>query len=108
MGDRLVTIDMGRKVRGLLHGLFPWGSWVPSNWDEAYLRTKWQLIHPTVWPQYTKVTDRQDNGPVPYGSEPLGLLVTVAQRKKYRQAILGRIGHRKQPIDKVAKIFKKY
>jgi len=22
------------------------------------------LIHPTVWPQYTNVTDSQDNGPV--------------------------------------------
>jgi len=28
------------------------------------------LIHPTVWPQYTNVTDRQDrqdNGPIAYG-----------------------------------------
>jgi len=24
------------------------------------------LIHPTVWPQYTNVTDRQDNGPIAY------------------------------------------
>jgi len=54
MGYRLATIDMGRKVRGC---------WVPIN-------TMWTgprptsvpngiLIHPTVWPQYTNVTDRQ-------------------------------------------------
>ena len=23
------------------------------------------LIHPAIWPQYTNVTDRQDNGPIP-------------------------------------------
>jgi len=37
------------------------------------------LIYPTVWPQYTNVTDRQDsldNGPVAQGKQ---LLVTVAQ-----------------------------
>jgi len=28
MGDRLATIDMGRKVAALLY-LFPWASWVP-------------------------------------------------------------------------------
>jgi len=22
------------------------------------------LIHPTIWPQYTNITDTQDNGPV--------------------------------------------
>jgi len=35
------------------------------------------LIHPTVRPQYTNITDRQDNGPIAYG-EPL--LVMVAQK----------------------------
>ena len=24
-------------------------------------------IHPTVWPQYTNITDRQDNGPIAKG-----------------------------------------
>jgi len=63
MGDRLATIDMGRKVAMGCCG----GSWVttgsPSN-------TMWPgprptslpsgiLLHPTVWPQYTNVTDRQ-------------------------------------------------
>jgi len=47
------------------------------------------LIHPTVWPQYTNVTDRQYTGPVAYG-EPL--LVTVArkfycQRHYYRRSV---------------------
>jgi len=35
------------------------------------------LIHPTFWPQYANITDRQDIGPVAYG-EPL--LVTVVQK----------------------------
>ena len=63
MGDRLATVDMGRKVAMGCCG----GSWVttgsPSN-------TMWPgprptslpsgiLLHPTVWPQYTNVTDRQ-------------------------------------------------
>ena len=64
MGDRSATIDMGQKVwRGLLSlsvgelGLHPRPrpTSVPSG----------TLIHPTVWPQYTNVTDgqdRQDNG----------------------------------------------
>jgi len=67
MDDRLATIDMGRKVREGLLCPFPWREldcWVPSN-------TLWSgprpasvpsgiLIHPTVWPQCTNVTDRQD------------------------------------------------
>jgi len=35
------------------------------------------LIHPTFWPQYTNVTDRQDIGAIAYG-EPL--LATIAQK----------------------------
>jgi len=42
MGDRLATIDTGRKL-----GAVPlWGSWVPilhnMAWAEAYIHTKWQ------------------------------------------------------------------
>ena len=118
MGDRLATIDMGRKV-GAGVPLSGGGAGSSSNnvaWTEAYLRTKWNpdpsshlatidmgciytdagfrrqsrgcyalsvggagslsntiwpslratsipsdiLIHPTVWSQYTNVTDRQD------------------------------------------------
>ena len=54
----------------------------PSNsmsWAEAYLHSKWHLDPSTVWPQYTNVTDRQDNGPIAY-DEPL--LVMVAQKMK--------------------------
>jgi len=63
MGDRLATIDMGRKV----------GAAVPLSVGEAGYpsNTMWPgtrptsvpggiLIHPTVWSQYTNVTDRQD------------------------------------------------
>jgi len=38
------------------------------------------LIHPTVWPQYTNVTDRADTGQWYHRGEPL--LVTVAQKAK--------------------------
>jgi len=63
MGDYLATIDMGRKVGGCC-APFRGGAGSPSN-------TMWPgprptsvpsgiLIHPTVWPQYTNVTDRTD------------------------------------------------
>jgi len=73
MGDRLATIDMGRKV-GVLCPLLR-GAGSPSN-------TTWPgprstpvpsgiLIHPAVWldgstpiHQRHRQTDRQDNGPV--------------------------------------------
>jgi len=72
MGDRLATTDMGRKEQGGCCAPFCGGAGSPSN-------TMWLgprptsmpsgiLIHPTVWPQYTTVTDRQtdrtDNGPL--------------------------------------------
>jgi len=68
----LATIDMGRKVGAavllsvrelgphLTMSSLPRPTFVPSG----------ILIHATVWPQYTNVTDRtyrqdrQDNGPV--------------------------------------------
>ena len=68
MGDRLATIDMGRKVGAAV--LLPVGeSWSPSNTMSPGSRPTSVpsaiLIHPTVWPQYTNVTERQtDNGPV--------------------------------------------
>jgi len=47
MGDRLATVDMGRKLRGLCPPFYGGRiSWVPSNnvaWADAYLRTKWYL-----------------------------------------------------------------
>ena len=61
--SRFATINMGRKVGGGAVPLFTGGAGSPSN-------TMWPgprptsapsgiLIHPTVWPQYTNVTDRQ-------------------------------------------------
>jgi len=58
MGDRLATIDMGRKegasvpIRG--------GERVPILHNvacvQAYRRTKWHLDpYPAVWPQWTRV-----------------------------------------------------
>ena len=42
MGDRLATIDMGRKVGAAVP--LSVGSWVSIFiWAEAYLRTKWHL-----------------------------------------------------------------
>jgi len=32
----------------------------PSNRAKAYLHLSFILIHPTVWPKHTNVTDRQD------------------------------------------------
>jgi len=80
MGDRLTTIDMGRKL-GNCAPLGRAGS--PSNtvWPghRPTCMPSFVLIHPTVWPQYTNVTDRQvrqtdrqtdrhtdrqDNGPI--------------------------------------------
>ena len=47
MGDRLATVDMGRKLRGLCPPFYGGRiSLVPSNnvaWADAYLRTKWYL-----------------------------------------------------------------
>jgi len=60
------------------------------------------LIHPTVWPQYTNVTDRQDrqdNGPVAYGKP---LLVTFAQKRLCRKTsdkILSLLTFRNYRID---------
>jgi len=70
MGDRLATIDMGRKVGAAVpHSVGKVGS--PSNTMSPGSRPtsipSGILIHPTVWPQYINVTDRRDrqeNGPV--------------------------------------------
>ena len=57
---------MGRKVGAL--PLLDGGAAFPSNtmWPEPRPSSipSGILIHPVVWPQYTNVTDRQDNGPV--------------------------------------------
>jgi len=63
MGDRLATIDMAQKV-GTAVPLSMWELQSPSNTMSSRPRPtsvpSGILIHPTVWPQYTNVTDRQD------------------------------------------------
>jgi len=63
MGDRLATIDMGRKV-GAAVSLSVGGAGSPSNTMSPGPRhtsvRSGIVIHPTVWPQYTNVTDRQN------------------------------------------------
>jgi len=63
MGDRLATIDMGRKVGGDCCAPFR-GAGSPSNtvWPAVPRSTSVQsgiLIYAAVWPQYTNVTERQ-------------------------------------------------
>jgi len=67
MGDRLATVDMGRKVEAALRlSVGEAGSQYNTMWPgpRHISVPSGVLIHPTVWPQYTNVTDRQDNGPV--------------------------------------------
>jgi len=66
--SRLATTDMGRKL-GAGSGCAPLGqlrAGSPSNtmWPRPTSMPSFILIHPTVWPQYTNVTDRPDNGPL--------------------------------------------
>jgi len=62
MGDHLATIDMGRKVGG--YCARPWRELGPSNTMWTMLRPtsvpSGILIHPTVWRQYTNITDSRD------------------------------------------------
>jgi len=66
MGGRLATIDKGRKMEAVVPVCpFPLGELGPPS------NTVWPgprstsvpsgiLIHSTVWPQYTNITDRRD------------------------------------------------
>ena len=86
----LATTDIGLKVGAAVSLL--WGSWVPSNtlWPgpRPTSVTSGTLIHPTIWPQYTNVTDRQTDrdrtGQDRQQSESIGLTVlqTVAQKQR--------------------------
>ena len=72
MGDRLATTNMGRKVGAAVplsmgEAGFPFNTMSPGSRPTSL--PSGILIHPTVWPQYTTVTDRQtdrqtDNGPI--------------------------------------------
>jgi len=76
MGDRLATIDMGRKLGGLL-AFSGRGAELGPNLTQCgrsrglyTSMPSFILVHPTVWPQYTNITDRQhrrdrtDSGPI--------------------------------------------
>jgi len=88
MGNRLATIDIGRKVRvsggrgccALLMG----GDGSTSNTMSPGQRPasipSGILIHPTVWPQYTNVTDRQDR--TEQRSRRIGRTITCNGRPK--------------------------
>ena len=80
MGDRLFTKDMGRKLGGGLCPLWEEGG-SPCNTKWATFIPSGILIHPSVWPQYTNVTDRTgqreteraDNGKgFPYSTPSVG------------------------------------
>jgi len=64
MGDRLATIALGGKVRGAVPLSVGGGAGSSSNTMSPGPRPaavpSGVLIHPTVWPQYTNVTDRTD------------------------------------------------
>jgi len=66
---------MGRKV-GDAVPLYVGGAGSPSNtmWPEPtpMSRRSGILIHRTVWPQYTNITDRPDNTPVAQGKPLFG------------------------------------
>jgi len=95
MGDRLATIDMVRKVGGALWPksggcplLCPFcrGAGSPSNIMLPGPRPtsvpSGILIHPTVWPQYTNVTDRQTDRQTGQRSRSIGRTVTCSGRQK--------------------------
>jgi len=73
MGDRLATTNMGRKL-GWGYAPLGGGAGSPSNtmWPgpRPTSTPSFILINPTIWPQYTNVTNRQDrtgqtdNGPI--------------------------------------------
>jgi len=80
MGDRLATVNTGRKMEAAVCPFLQNGSWVPSNTMSSGPSPtsvpSGILIHSTVRPQYTNITDRQDihnadrqdNGPIAYGA----------------------------------------
>jgi len=77
--SRLATTDMGRKL-GVVR-LWEGGAGYSSNTMWPRPRPTWMqsfiLIHPNVWPQYIKVTDRQA-GQTGQRSDSIGR--TVLQR----------------------------
>jgi len=73
MGDRFATIDMGRNHMGRKLGGYyaPFRGGSGSHLTQCRLQRPRPtsvpsgiLIHPTFWPQYTNIADRQDISPV--------------------------------------------
>jgi len=80
----LATIDMGRKLGGSAPF---WGRELGLHLTQCGLGwgiASFILIHPTVWPQYTNVTDRQTGQTDRQRSDSIGrtALQTVAQKSK--------------------------
>ena len=91
--SRLATTDMGQK-NGASVPLFQGSAGSPSNtmWPgpRPISMPSFILIHPTVWRQYTNVTDRQDRtGQNRQRSDSIGrtVLQTVAQKLKLNQQL---------------------
>ena len=86
---------MGRKFGGGLCPFRGWGGGSPSNtvWPgpRPTCMPSFILIRPTVWPQYTNVTDRPDRQRT--DSTGRTVLQTVAQKPRSR-LLLGEIGSR--------------
>jgi len=70
---------MGRKLEGAVH-LFRRGVGSPSNtmWPRPTSVPSFILMHPTVWPKYTNVTDWTDRQWS--GSTGRTILQTVSQK----------------------------
>jgi len=63
LSSRLAIIDVGRKEGWLLYPFRGAGPPSKTMWPgpRPTFVPSFILIHPTVWPQYTNVTDRQTN-----------------------------------------------
>jgi len=79
MGNRLATIDIGRKLGAVTFGgeELVWPGPRPTSLPSGI------LIHPTVWSQYTNVTDRQ-TGQTGQRSDSIGRTVFTNGRPKLK------------------------
>jgi len=102
MGDRFATIDIGRKVGGGgCCAPFRGGAGFPSNTMSPGPRpisiSSGILIHPTVWPQYTNVTDIQDR----QRSRSIGRTVTCNSSPKKSTTIHSDQSEACRPVQRV-------
>ena len=97
MGHRLATIDMSQKVGAtvpLSVGLA--GSRTMSPGSRPTSVSSGIVIHPTVWPQYTDVTNRQDKqtGQTRQRSRSVGRTVSCNGRPQTRVCTMLRYTHK--------------